>query len=98
MAGIVAALRSEHVIPILFAPPPRLDNAAADVVASEYNEALFELARNRRVLLVNFWRALEGSGMVEHGTWNGMWTDGVHPSTADDEGSIRASAFPIAAL
>lgn len=76
MNRIVSVSRSRGVIPILSTIPPRLDSAALNRRVSSYNDALYRLAANRGVLLVNFWRALMQAGMVNHG----MYTDGIHPN------------------
>jgi lysophospholipase L1-like esterase len=76
MNRIVSQSRSRGVIPILSTIPPRLDSAALNSRVSAYNDALYRLAANRGVLLVNFWRALMTQGMVNHG----MYTDGIHPN------------------
>jgi lysophospholipase L1-like esterase len=73
---IVSVSRSRGVIPILSTIPPRLDSAALNRRVSAYNDALYRLAANRGVLLINFWRALMQPGMVNHG----MHTDGIHPN------------------
>jgi hypothetical protein len=80
MAAIVTELRELHVIPILFTLPPRFDREAADDHVTAYNDALYGLARARHLLVINLWRALEGSGMIDHG----IWRDGIHPNTAGE--------------
>jgi lysophospholipase L1-like esterase len=73
---IVSQSRSRGVIPILSTIPPRLDSTALNRKVNAYNDALYRLAANRGVLLINFWRALMRTGMVNHG----MYSDGIHPN------------------
>jgi hypothetical protein len=73
---IVSQSRSRGVIPILFTIPPRLDSATFDGRVRVYNQALYRLAAEQDVLLINYWRALMQPGMVNHG----MYTDGIHPN------------------
>jgi lysophospholipase L1-like esterase len=76
MNRIVTQSRSRGVIPILSTIPPRLDSAALNRRVNTYNDALYRLAANRGVLLINFWRALTQPGMVNRG----MYSDGIHPN------------------
>jgi hypothetical protein len=77
--GIVAELVTAGVIPILSTIPPRTDDDKANARVSGYNMAAIAVAKARGVPLVNFWRALDGPGMVDRG----MEGDGIHPNDID---------------
>ncbi|HEY7150343.1 MAG TPA: SGNH/GDSL hydrolase family protein, partial [Solirubrobacterales bacterium] len=73
---ITGRLLSKDVIPILYTVPPRLDSEAKNVRVPSYNAAIFEVAQERRVPLVNFWQALEQPSVMNQG----IGPDGIHPS------------------
>jgi hypothetical protein len=73
---IVGRLLFKGVIPILYTVPPRLDSEAKDARVGPYNAAIFSVAQERQVPLINFWRALEQPEVVNQG----IGPDGIHPS------------------
>ena len=73
---ITGRLLSRKVIPILYTVPPRLDSEAKNSRVGPYNAAIFRVAQERRVPLLNFWRALEQPSVVNQG----IGPDGIHPS------------------
>ena len=87
MASIVNAMLSRGIVPILSTIPPHVRRRA---LAGSYNEALRELARQRRLPLVDFEREILRRRPND---WDGtlMGRGDVHP-TADQGGATPASA------
>ena len=54
----------------------RLDSEVKNARVGPYNAAIFEVAQERQVPLLNFWRALEQPSVVNQG----IGPDGIHPS------------------
>ncbi len=91
MGRVVSQFRTLHVIPILYTLPPRLDDPVANNLVLGYNRAIFDLARTRKLLLINFWRALQGQRLIDRG----MWHDGIHPNAKDDGFLSSIGCIPL---
>ncbi|MFN8161876.1 MAG: SGNH/GDSL hydrolase family protein [Solirubrobacterales bacterium] len=87
LSDIVTELRRRHVVPILETIPPHRNDPVAEQLVEEYNRGLIRLARERHLLLVNYWRALRRPNLLD----GGLWIDGVHPNVA----GVPASAVPL---
>jgi hypothetical protein len=58
MSQIVSTTRQLGVVPVLSTIPPRNDTPAAEASTEAANAALWHLARDRHVPLINLWRAI----------------------------------------
>jgi hypothetical protein len=76
MSQIVSATRALGVVPILTTIPPRNDTAAAEASTEEANAALWQLAGDRHVPLINLWRAI--APLPNHG----LTSDRLHLSVS----------------
>jgi hypothetical protein len=76
MSQIVSTARALGVIPILTTIPPRNDTAAAEASTEEANAALWQLAADRHVPLINLWRAI--APLPNHG----LTADRLHLSVS----------------
>ncbi len=76
LSSIVKKSTEAGVIPILSTIPPRLDSKSQGRRVTPFNRVVLSVARKYKVPLVNYWRALNRSQMVN----KGMSDDGVHPN------------------
>lgn len=74
MDRIIAITRARGVAPILATVPPRTDGATVEPAVESLNAALYRLARQRRLPVLNLWRALVP--LPNHG----LAPDGIHLS------------------
>lgn len=94
MAAIVNTALSRGTTPVLYTLPPRLDDPGLEARIEAYNGALAELARIRRLPLVNLWRALHERRVINLG----LIADGIHlsvPGVAyDDAANVVDGSSP----
>lgn len=79
LTRIVSETIAAGVIPVLSTIPPRLDtDVERDIGArvAGYNRIIMEIAGANQLPLWNYWLALEGPEMINHG----MDVDGIHPN------------------
>lgn len=76
LTQIVAETIAAGVIPVLSTIPPRLDSATFGASVAPHNQVVKEVAEAQQIPLWNYWLALQGPTMINHG----MDTDGVHPN------------------
>lgn len=81
---IAGDLLAEGVIPVLSTIPHRPFHFRANARLSPYNVAVMDVAAERQIPLVNFWRTLQGPDMVR----GGMEPDGIHPNAAGYGGAL----------
>ena len=97
LTTLVRQVIQAKVIPVLSTIPPRLDSTTYGARVAAYNQAILEVATSTdselqgRVLLLNYWRALQGADMLNQG----LDADGIHPSTYSGS---KAADFTAAGL
>ncbi|MCX6354918.1 MAG: SGNH/GDSL hydrolase family protein [Candidatus Aureabacteria bacterium] len=76
LSRIIQECLDNGVIPVLSTIPPRMDSPSLGALVGEFNEVVVSVAHDNQNPIWNYWLALQGSEMVNHG----MSDDGVHPN------------------
>jgi hypothetical protein len=76
LAAVVERTIAAGVVPVVSTIPPRLDRKRRNRLVRSFNRRAVAVAREARVPLWNYWRALRGPRMVH----SGLGPDGVHPN------------------
>ena len=76
LSRIVQECLDAGVIPALSTIPPRLDSQALGALVGQFNEVVIAVAHENQIPIWNYWLALQGSEMVNHG----ISDDGIHPN------------------
>jgi hypothetical protein len=88
LRAVVSETLAAGVIPVLSTIPPRRDSAEFAARVGRFNDTIAGLARDQRVPLWNYWRAMTAPGMVDQG----ISGDGVHPSAFRGDAAADFSA------